>query len=164
VWASAVCASAVCASAVWASLLLPIRLMSECLFCKIVGGELPAAVVLDEPDVIAFLDISPVFPGHVLLIPRQHHVTLTDLPSNLLAVVFGAAQRIATAVQSVMGADGTWVSMNNVVSQSVPHLHVHIVPRKRKDGLRGFYWPRQKYASTDEMVSLAERIAAAIKP
>jgi histidine triad (HIT) family protein len=127
-----------------------------------VSGETPAAKVLDEPEVLAFLDVSPVFPGHVLVIPRIHHQTLPDLPLSLVTAVFTAAQRIAVGVQTAMSADGTWVSMNNVVSQSVPHLHVHVVPRNRKDGLRGFYWPRVKYASTDEMVEVAQRIAEAI--
>jgi histidine triad (HIT) family protein len=133
-----------------------------CVFCSIAEGTTPAAKVLDEPNVLAFLDVSPVFPGHVLLIPRTHYGTLVDLPAAVVTELFTAAQRVAVAVQAALNADGTWVSMNNVVSQSVPHLHVHVVPRKRKDGLRGFYWPRQKYASTDEMVELAEAIATAI--
>jgi histidine triad (HIT) family protein len=136
--------------------------MKPCLFCQIAGGELPAAIVLDEPEVLGFLDISPVFLGHVLLIPRAHYVTLPELPQDVVTKLFTAAQRVAVGVQSAMNADGTWVSMNNVVSQSVPHLHVHVVPRKRKDGLRGFYWPRQKYETTDAMVSLAETISLAI--
>ena len=119
---------------------------TACTFCGIANGDLDAAVVLDEPGVLAFLDHSPVFPGHVLVIPRSHHVTLTDLPHELLLPVFAAAQRVAVAVQSALDADGTWVSMNNTVSQSVAHFHIHVVPRRRKDGLRGFYWPRQKYA------------------
>ncbi len=138
--------------------------MSEksCVFCAIAEGTTPATKVLDEPKVLAFLDVSPVFPGHVLLIPRAHHPTLVDLPTELVTDLFIAAQRVSIAVQAALHADGTWVSMNNVVSQSVPHLHVHVIPRKRKDGLRGFYWPRQKYVSTDEMVALAETIAALV--
>ncbi len=135
-----------------------------CVFCSIVAGSIPAAVVLDEPTVLAFLDASPVFPGHVLVVPREHHETLTDLPPQAVNDVFLAAQRIAVGVKDAMAADGTWVSMNNTISQSVPHLHVHVVPRRRKDGLRGFYWPRQKYASADEMVTLAAAITAAIPP
>lgn len=135
---------------------------APCLFCSIAAGTLDAAIVLDEPGVLAFLDRAPVFPGHVLVIPRVHHVTLTDLPTELLSVVFGAAQRIAGAVQEALGADGTWVSMNNTVSQSVPHLHVHVVPRRRKDGLRGFYWPRQKYADDEAMRAVAAKIRACV--
>ena len=134
----------------------------SCTFCDIAAGSLSAAMVLDEPEVLAFLDRSPVFPGHVLIVPRTHFETLTDLPAELLPLVFGAAQRIARAVQLGMGADGTWVSMNNSVSQSVPHLHVHVVPRKRKDGLRGFYWPRVKYPSEDAMQEVAATIRISI--
>ena len=123
----------------------------DCVFCLIIAGEVPAHVVLDEEQVMAFLDARPVFPGHCLLVPREHHETLTDLPAGLIAPVFTAAQRLAGAVESGMGADGTFVAINNRVSQSVPHLHVHVVPRRRKDGLRGFFWPRQKYESEDAM-------------
>jgi histidine triad (HIT) family protein len=133
-----------------------------CVFCSIVAGVTPAAVVLDEPDVLAFLDMSPVFPGHVLIVPRRHFETLPDLPVELVTPLFVAAQRVAVGVRAAMEADGTWVSMNNTISQSVPHLHVHVVPRRRKDGLRGFYWPRQKYGSTDEVREIAARIAAAV--
>lgn len=134
----------------------------SCTFCDIAAGSLSAAMVLDEPEVLAFLDRSPVFPGHVLIVPRTHFETLTDLPAELLTLVFGAAQRIASAVQQALGADGTWVSMNNTVSQSVPHLHVHVVPRKRKDGLRGFYWPRVKYPSEEAMHEVAAMIRTAL--
>ena len=137
-------------------------ILTGCAFCDIASRAAPAAVVLDEPDVLAFLDRTPVFPGHVLLVPRDHHVTLADLPTDLIAPLFGAAQRLSIAVQAALDADGTWVSMNNVVSQSVAHLHVHVVPRRRKDGLRGFYWPRQKYESDGAMQAVADRIAAAL--
>ena len=137
-------------------------IVTGCVFCEIVKGAAPAAIVLDEPDVLAFLDRTPVFPGHVLLVPRVHHVTLADLPGDLIAPLFGAAQRLSVAVQTATAADGSWVSMNNIVSQSVPHLHIHVVPRRRKDGLRGFYWPRQKYESDDAMYAVAERIAVAL--
>lgn len=129
-----------------------------CLFCQVARGETPAHVVLDHPEMIAFLDIAPVFKGHVLLILRAHHETLTDLPESTVGPLFLMAQSLARAVQSAMGADGTFVAMNNTVSQSVPHLHVHVIPRKKKDGLRGFFWPRQKYASPEEMAELARRI------
>ena len=136
--------------------------MADCVFCAIAAGTTPAAMVLDEPDVIAFLDVRPVFPGHVLVAPRQHVETLPDVPSEMLPVVFGAAQRIASAVLGALGCDGSFVAINNTVSQSVPHLHVHVVPRRRKDGLRGFFWPRQKYSSDEEMASYATRIAEAL--
>ena len=135
-----------------------------CVFCSIIAGAVAAAKVLDEPEVVAFLDVSPVFPGHVLVVPRQHHGTLTDLPAQTVTDVFIAVQRVTLGVREAMHADGTWVSMNNTVSQSVPHLHVHVVPRKRKDGLRGFYWPRQKYASTEQLLATAASIAGAIPP
>ena len=129
-----------------------------CLFCRIVAGEVPATVVLDEPDVVGFLDIRPVFPGHVLIVPRPHHETLADLPVGQLAPLFEATQRVTRAVTAALGAQGTFVAMNNVVSQSVPHLHVHVVPRTKGDGLRGFFWPRVKYASDDEREDYGLRI------
>jgi histidine triad (HIT) family protein len=135
---------------------------SDCSFCGIVTGAVPATVVLDEPDVVAFLDVRPVFPGHVLVVPRVHHATLADLPRPSIEPVFEAAQRVAAAVVAGLGAQGTFVAMNNVVSQSVPHLHVHVVPRTKGDGLRGFFWPRQKYASDEERESYGERIRAAL--
>jgi histidine triad (HIT) family protein len=135
---------------------------SSCAFCSIAAGTLPAAVVLDEADVVGFLDVRPVFPGHVLLVPRTHVATLPELPAGQLPVLFGAAQRMATAVVDALEADGTFVAMNNRVSQSVPHLHVHIVPRRFKDGLRGFFWPRQKYEDDATMHDTAARIRAAL--
>jgi len=136
--------------------------MGDCVFCAIAAGATDAAMVLDEPDVLAFLDVRPVFEGHVLVVPRAHYDTLVDLPADQLPVVFGAAQRVAAAVVDGLGADGTFVAMNNVVSQSVPHLHVHVVPRRRKDGLRGFFWPRTKYESTDRMAEVAAAIRGAL--
>jgi histidine triad (HIT) family protein len=138
--------------------------MASCTFCAIAAGELPAAVVVDEPDVMGFLDLRPVFPGHVLLVPRTHVETLPELPPSQLPVLFGAAQRVAAAVLPALGADGTFVAVNNRVSQSVPHLHVHVVPRRFKDGLRGFFWPRQKYDSDDAMQDVAARIRADVAP
>ena len=136
---------------------------SGCVFCSILEGSASAAFVIDgEPDTAAFLDARPVFPGHVLVVPRAHHETLLDLPDDLLPAVFGAAKRVARAVVDALGCDGTFVAMNNVVSQSVPHLHVHVVPRRRKDGLRGFFWPRQRYRDDDEMHAVAARIRAAL--
>lgn len=129
-----------------------------CLFCRIVAGEADADVVLDEPELLAFLDIRPVFKGHVLLVPREHVVTLPDLPAGLRDGFLEAAQRIATAVVDELGAQGSFVAMNNVVSQSVPHLHLHVVPRTKGDGLRGFFWPRTKYAAGE-----AAEVAATLR-
>jgi histidine triad (HIT) family protein len=129
----------------------------DCLFCRIIAGEAEAAIVLDEPGVVAFLDIRPLFAGHTLLVPRDHHETLTDLPSDQIAGYFATAQRLAGTVERAMDARGTFVAMNNRVSQSVPHLHTHVVPRRPKDGLRGFFWPRTKYEG-DEMEQTAAKI------
>jgi histidine triad (HIT) family protein len=134
----------------------------DCLFCAVLAGSEPSHVVLDEPDVVAFLDHRPVFKGHLLVIPRVHVVTLPDLPPELLAPVFGVVARCATAMVEGLGADGSWVAQNNIVSQAVPHLHVHVVPRRRGDGLRGFFWPRQKYDGEEEMVEYATRLRAAL--
>jgi len=133
-----------------------------CRFCEIVAGQRPAHVVLDEDDVFAFLDVRPLFPGHTLLVPKQHYETLLDLPHELLAPLFGAAQRLAGVMESELGAAGSFVAVNNRVSQSIPHLHVHVVPRNRKDGLRGFFWPRTKYASEDEAEAIAARLRDAL--
>jgi len=137
--------------------------LRDCLFCQIVAGERPAHVVLESPETIAFLDHRPVFPGHTLLIPRRHYETLADLPPDLVAELFGQAQLLAVAVEDAMDADGTFVAMNNRISQSVPHAHVHVVPRRRKDGLRGFFWPRQKYESDEHMADVAQKIRTAVE-
>jgi histidine triad (HIT) family protein len=134
----------------------------SCRFCSIVAGETPSAVVLDTPEVVAFLDHRPLFPGHTLVVPRAHVETLRNLDGPTRDVLFAEVQRVAAAVQDAMGAQGSFVAMNNVVSQSVPHLHVHVVPRNRKDGLRGFFWPRTRYADEAEMASVAEAIRAAL--
>jgi len=133
-----------------------------CLFCRIVAGRVPAHVVLDEPGTLAFLDHRPLFPGHCLLVPRPHHETLADLPADLVPDVFDAVRRLSRAVEEALGADGSFVALNNRVSQSVPHLHVHVVPRRRKDGLKGFFWPRQRYADDDEATDVARRVRAAL--
>jgi histidine triad (HIT) family protein len=125
-----------------------------CLFCRIMAGEVEAEIVLDEPQAVAFLDHRPLFHGHTLVVPRHHHETLADLPADEVGPFFGTVQRLSVAVPRAMDAQGTFVAMNNVVSQSVPHLHVHVVPRVRKDGLRGFFWPRGKY-ETDEQLKRA---------
>jgi histidine triad (HIT) family protein len=137
-------------------------MVDGCLFCSIVAGEPPAAIVLDTPEVVAFLDHRPLFPGHTLVLPRAHVDTLRDLDDATRDVLFAEVQRVAAAVQDAMGAQGSFVAMNNVVSQSVPHLHVHAVPRNRKDGLRGFFWPRTKYADDDEMEAVAASIRAVL--
>ncbi|TDC57376.1 HIT family protein [Actinomadura sp. KC345] len=136
--------------------------MKGCVFCEIAHGERDAHVVMDLPDVVAFLDVRPLFKGHTLLIPRRHVETLTDLPVESLGSFFGHAQRLAAAMESVLGAAGSFVAMNNRVSQSVPHLHVHVVPRNRKDGLRGFFWPRQKYDSDVEAAEYAARLSGSL--
>lgn len=131
---------------------------ARCLFCSIVAGEVPSAGVDEDASVLAFLDHRPLFPGHCLLVPKEHLETLLDVPDTLLAPILGAARRLARAVEEATGAEGSFVAINNRVSQSVPHLHVHVVPRRKGDGLRGFFWPRHPYASTEEM----ERVRAAI--
>ena len=131
---------------------------SGCLFCAIVAGEAPAHVVLDEPQLVGFLDVRPVFKGHVLLVPRGHVVTLPDLPAALRDPFLEAGQRLAAVMTDTLGAQGSFVAMNNTVSQSVPHLHLHVVPRTKGDGLRGFFWPRTKYADDAEAAAYAERI------
>ena len=133
-----------------------------CVFCAIVAGEAPAAVVLDDDVCVAFLDTRPLFPGHTLLVPREHHETLADLPPQLVEPLFGRARRLAAAVERGLGATGSFVAMNNRVSQSVPHLHVHVVPRTPKDGLRGFFWPRTRYDDDDHAAGVADRLRAAL--
>lgn len=133
----------------------------ECVFCRIVAGDLAAEVVLDEPDLVGFLDQRPVFKGHVLLVPRPHVVTLPDLPAGLRDPFLEAAQRLCRAMLDGLGAQGSFVAMNNTVSQSVPHLHLHVVPRTKGDGLRGFFWPRHKYAG-HEPAEYAERLRSVL--
>jgi histidine triad (HIT) family protein len=135
-----------------------------CTFCAIAADELPAATVLTDAGAVAFLDTKPVFKGHVLVVPRAHVPTLAELPTADIAVLFATVQAIAAAVEAGLGADGTFVALNNKVSQSVPHLHVHVIPRRRKDGLRGFFWPRLRYDSDAERDDFAARIRAALPP
>ena len=134
----------------------------DCVFCAIVRGDTSAQIAFEDELTIAFLDVRPLFHGHILLIPRDHHETLADLPPELIEPYFANVQAMSVAVRDAMGAQGTFVAMNNVVSQSVPHLHTHIVPRVRKDGLRGFFWPRTKYESDEQAAAVAERIRAKI--
>ncbi|MCI0345405.1 MAG: HIT family protein [Chloroflexi bacterium] len=133
-----------------------------CTFCEIIAGSIPAQRVLDDEVAVAFLDHRPVFKGHVLLAPRTHVETLPDVGDDLLEPLFARARALAAAVEHGLEADGTFVAINNRVSQSVAHLHVHVVPRRRKDGLRGFFWPRTKYANDEEMRAYGERIRAAL--
>lgn len=133
-----------------------------CAFCEIVAGRQAAHVVASDDLTLAFLDVRPLFPGHTLLVPRAHHETLADLPPDLVGPYFLRARRLARAVQAGMGAAGSFVALNNVVSQSVPHLHTHVVPRNPQDGLRGFFWPRTRYADDAEAAAVAERLAAAL--
>jgi histidine triad (HIT) family protein len=138
--------------------------MADDAFCRIIAGYEPAHVVLVDDVVAAFLDRRPVFPGHVLVVPRRHVLTLLDLRGDEIGPYFERVQRVAAAVQDAMEADGSFVAVNNVVSQSVPHLHTHVVPRRRKDGLRGFFWPRLRYADDAEMAAVAAAIAARLTP
>jgi len=133
-----------------------------CLFCSIVAGEVEVDSVLETEHVLGFLDHRPVFKGHVLLVPREHVVTLPDLPARLRDPFLEAGQRLATAMLSGLGAQGSFVAMNNTVSQSVPHLHLHVVPRTKGDGLRGFFWPRTKYADDAERAEYARRLRAVL--
>ena len=135
--------------------------MSEtCIFCRIAAREIPAEIVFEDQHAIAFLDIDPLFPGHTLLVPKCHSQTLTDLPAAQVAPLFENAQRLTRAVESAMEADGSFLGINNRVSQSVPHLHIHIVPRRKKDGLRGFFWPRRKYSSDTHLTETGAAIRA----
>lgn len=137
--------------------------MTDCLFCRIVSGEVPATIVYEDKISVAFLDHRPLFHGHTLLVPREHFETLGDVKPSLIEPYFQAAQLLSLVVESAMDAEGTFVAMNNRVSQSVPHLHVHIVPRRRKDGLKGFFWPRTKYKDDGEMKEVQSKIRNALK-
>lgn len=129
-----------------------------CVFCEIVAGSRPAAIVFEDETSLAFFDERPVFPGHTLLVPKDHHETLADLPHELIEPLFASGQLLARGVEEALGAEGTFVAINNRVSQTVPHLHVHIVPRRKGDGLRGFFWPRQKYKDAEEIEKFRKSI------
>ncbi len=135
--------------------------MTDCVFCQIVAGGEPASVVFEDATAVALLDRRPLFPGHVLVVPRHHVVTLADLPAPEVGPFFLVVQHVAARLPSALGADGTFVASNNVVSQSVAHLHVHVVPRRRGDGLRGFFWPRLRYGE-GEMEAVAAKLRAAL--
>jgi histidine triad (HIT) family protein len=136
---------------------------ASCVFCAIVSGETPASVIQADEDAVVFLDARPVFKGHALVVPRAHVGTLAELSAAGLTPLFATVQRICRAVEIGLGADGAFVALNEKVSQSVPHVHVHVVPRRRKDGLRGFFWPRVRYDSDAEREDFAERIRAALR-
>jgi histidine triad (HIT) family protein len=138
----------------------PVLTLAMCIFCQIATGSLRAHTVYQDRYALGFLDKSPLQFGHVLLIPKQHIVTLADLQDAEIGVFFAAAQRLSVAVERAMEAEGTFLAINNKVSQSVPHLHIHIVPRRKGDGLKGFFWPRKKYPSGEEMAVTAARIIA----
>ena len=138
------------------------RVAADCLFCQIVSGEVEAEIVLEEELVVGFLDTRPVFKGHTLLVPRTHLETFLDVPESLMTPFFTTAQRVAAVMTSALGAQGSFVAMNNVVSQSVPHWHLHVVPRTKGDGLRGFFWPRTKYKD-GEAAEYGQRLREALR-
>jgi len=138
--------------------------VADCVFCAVVAGSDSVDEVYSDSLTVAFLDHRPVFKGHVLVVPRAHVVTLMDLPAADVGPYFSVVRRLSGAVQAGLGAQGTFVALNNTVSQSVPHLHTHVVPRTKGDGLRGFFWPRTKYASEDEAAGYADRIRSAMPP
>jgi histidine triad (HIT) family protein len=133
--------------------------VTDCAFCDIIAGTVPAHTVLSDDVAVAFLDSRPVFKGHVLVAPREHYVTLADLPPALVGPLFSRVRRVSAAMPAALGAQGSFVAENNIVSQSVPHLHVHVVPRTKGDGLRGFFWPRGKYADDEEASGYAKRLS-----
>src|SRR6266516_8230630 len=139
-----------------------VPVVSDCVLGAIASGEVPGEIVLAYETSVAFRDRRPVFKGHVLVIPREHYETLADLPAGLVGPLFTRVRRVSAALPAALGAQGSFVGLNNVVSQSVPHLHVHVVPRTRGDGLRGFFWPRQKYADDAEAAAYAQRIRDAL--
>jgi histidine triad (HIT) family protein len=136
--------------------------VSDCVFCDITGGVVASHVVLADDHAVAFLDARPVFKGHVLVAPREHAVTLADLPAAAVGPFFLRVQRVSAVMPAALDCQGTFVAANNIVSQSVPHLHVHVVPRTKGDGLRGFFWPRQRYASEEEAAGYASRLRSAL--
>jgi histidine triad (HIT) family protein len=125
-------------------------------------GEVATPVVYQSDTAFAFLDHRPLFPGHCLVLPRLHLETLADLPSDLLGPFFAEVQILTRAVERATEAQGSFVAINNRVSQSVPHLHVHVVPRNRGDGLKGFFWPRTTYESDEEMERVRTSVVAAV--
>jgi len=133
-----------------------------CLFCEIARHAIPAAIVFEDDNSLAFLDHRPLFHGHCLLIPKDHAETLADLPQDAVGPLFQTAQLLAKAVEQGMSAEGSFVAVNNRISQSVPHLHIHIVPRRKGDGLKGFFWPRTKYADDETLDAVRKHVADAL--
>jgi histidine triad (HIT) family protein len=136
---------------------------AACAFCEIVQGKRSAHAVFEDECSLAFLDHRPLFPGHCLLVPKDHWETLADLPADLISRLFVNAQRLARAVEEGLQAEGSFVALNNRVSQSVPHVHIHVVPRRKKDGLKGFFWPRQKYQDEQEALQIQQALRAALE-
>jgi histidine triad (HIT) family protein len=135
---------------------------ASCIFCKIIERTVDACHVYDDEKVSVFLDNTPLFPGHCLVCPKEHHELMTELPAELLVPVFGVAQLVARALERGLGAEGSFIAVNNKVSQSVPHLHVHVIPRRRRDGMKGFFWPRRPYRDENEMLETQQAIQAAL--
>jgi histidine triad (HIT) family protein len=136
---------------------------ASCIFCQIANGRAKAPIVFENNETLAFLDHRPLFPGHTLLIPRNHFVTLADTPPALLSRLTSEARLLSIAMEEALGAEGSFVAINNRVSQSVPHLHIHVVPRKKGDGLKGFFWPRQKYRDDQHMEEIRVKLAASFE-
>src|SRR5437879_11079895 len=136
--------------------------MAPCIFCQVASREIDSLIVYEDEHTLAFLDHRPLFPGHCLLMPKKHYETLSDLPPALIEPLFSAAQRLSRAVEIGMRADGSFVAINNRVSQSVPHLHIHAAPRRRKDGLKGFFWPRKSYENQDAAIAAQQGIRSAL--
>lgn len=134
----------------------------SCVFCRIVAGEVPAHMVHENESTIVFLDTGPIFPGHCLVCPKKHYDTMYDVPKSQLEPLFSTAQLVGKAIEEGLGAEGTFVAINNRVSQSVPHLHVHVIPRRRKDGMKGFFWPRRPYRDPDEAAETAATLRETI--
>jgi histidine triad (HIT) family protein len=138
------------------------RTDAKCAFCKIIRSEAPAYIVFEDQISLAFLDIRPLFPGHCLLLPKAHYETLADLPASLVSPLFQNAQLMERAIEEGLKADGTFVAINNRVSQSVPHMHIHIVPRHKNDGLKGFFWPRQSYKDEASILNIRDTLRSCI--
>jgi histidine triad (HIT) family protein len=134
----------------------------SCIFCQVTSKTLESLVVYEDDLTLAFLDHRPLFPGHCLLVPKVHYETLSDLPPELIEPLFSAAQRLARAVETGMRAEGSFIAINNRVSQSVPHLHIHVAPRRKKDGLKGFFWPRYPYESQEAAINAQQAIVTAL--
>lgn len=131
----------------------------SCIFCRILAREVPAHHIHQDETTASFLDHRPLFPGHVLVVPRKHYATLPDLPATLLAPLFAHARRLARALEEALGAEGSFVAINNKISQTVPHLHVHVIPRRKHDGMKGFFWPRHDYSGEDEREAVRKKLA-----